>query len=78
MSDHIPLSVPAVPADFKPSDELTSEQQEKLENVLEHFSNSEYTIPGLEKDAAFTENEKFWLVSFPLTCLSSISFRFLI
>lgn len=63
MSDYTPIQVPEVPADFKQAADLTSDQQEMYQKVLSKFSDSEYKLPGQEKDGSLTESEKFWLVS---------------
>ena len=63
MSDYVPIQVPQVPVDFKRADNLTSGQQEMYQKVLSKFSDSEYKLPGQEKDGSLMESEKFWLVS---------------
>lgn len=61
MVEHLPLPVPEVPADFKPSD-LSLDEQEKQQKVLAYFADPAYKISGLE-EGSLTEDEKFWLVS---------------
>lgn len=62
MSDYVPIQVPNVSLDFKHAADLTSDQQEMYQKVLSKFSDSEYKLPGQEKDGSLTEGEKFWLV----------------
>ena len=62
---HTPVPPPALPADFKPADPPTPKQATMLEEVLTHFSKSDYAIPGFDHEKGqLTEEEKFWLVSF--------------
>ena len=63
MSDYVPIQVPEAPTDFKHVVDLTANQQEMYQKVLSKFSDSEYKLPGQEKDGSLTESEKFWLVS---------------
>lgn len=47
---------------------LTEEQDAVYQEVFNHFATEGYVIPGLEdEDGILTEEEKFYLVSLPLS-----------
>ena len=47
---------------------LTEEQDAVYQEVFKHFTTEGYVIPGLEdEDGTLTEEEKFYLVSLPLS-----------
>jgi hypothetical protein len=64
MSEHFPIVVPAVPADFALPAALTPVQEEMRKKVLDHFADTDYHIPGIEEKGQLTDDEKFWLVCF--------------
>lgn len=57
---YIPISPPAASDDFQPA-EPKPEQSEMYSKVLDHFSQAEYALPGLE-NGQLTDQEKLWLV----------------
>lgn len=59
---YLPIPPPGVPADYQQADGPNPEQLEMYEKVLNHFSQSEYTLPGVE-DGQLIDKEKLWLVS---------------
>ena len=54
-----PISPPTV-CETDPRQDLTDVEQEMYDHILEHFSETAYTIPGVE-NGVLTEAEKFWL-----------------
>ncbi|KDQ57118.1 hypothetical protein JAAARDRAFT_35722 [Jaapia argillacea MUCL 33604] len=59
MPDYEPTSPPACPEGAQPPT-LTAEEEVKYKEVLEHFSKSDYVVPGVEK-GELMEEEQFWL-----------------
>jgi hypothetical protein len=66
MPEHTPIDVPDVPAGFTHPAALTTEQEDMLKKVLDHFTNIEYHLPGIEEKGNLTDDEKFWLVCFQI------------
>ena len=60
---YVPQPVAPPPADLRPPPPLEGKQEEQRLQVLSHFSDENYELPGVEKDPSLTEVEKFWLVS---------------
>ncbi|RDB26323.1 CRAL-TRIO domain-containing protein C23B6.04c [Hypsizygus marmoreus] len=59
---HEPIHPPRGPCETDPRANLTDVQRVVYNQVLEHFSEPAYTIPGLDK-GQLTEDEQFWLSS---------------
>ena len=71
----MPVSTPSAPPIIptaRPLEPLVSEKEEKRLKVLQHFSDNNYTIPGIEKNGQLDELEKFWLVSYELHSTSAL------
>ena len=62
MPEYLPFP-PTNESMSRPARDLNDEQQGKYTKVLTHFSDEKYEVPG-EKKGPFSEEEKFWLVSF--------------
>ena len=59
------ITVPFTPPshlNIKPLTPLSSEHEGKRLEVLEHFSDPNYKIPGQEAKGELDEQERFWLV----------------
>ena len=54
---HVSVDPKALPSQLQ----LTETQQALYDDVLKHFDQDGYVLPGVE-DGALTEAEKFWLV----------------
>ena len=61
--DYTPLSVPFISENEKPN--ISEEEEQKRMEVLAHFDNNNYRLPGEEKGELLDE-EKMWLVSHKL------------
>ena len=62
MADYTPIEVPVIEGDSVQNVELTEDQEQKYNEVLDHFSKDDFKVPGEEK-GDLMEEEKFWLVS---------------
>ncbi|KAG6817660.1 hypothetical protein H0H87_005417 [Tephrocybe sp. NHM501043] len=62
MSDKVyePILPPTV-CDTDPRATLTDVEQQLYDEVLKHFSDTAYSIPGIEEKGELIEAEKFWL-----------------
>lgn len=60
MVQTIPFPPPELGAE-KHTDILSDEKQAKYQSILEHFSQEDYQLPGVE-DGKLKEAERFWLV----------------
>ncbi|KAG6901794.1 hypothetical protein C0995_007820 [Termitomyces sp. Mi166 len=62
MADKVyePIPPPTV-RDADPRANLSDAEQEMYDEVLQHFSDSAYSLPGVEEKGELTEAEKFWL-----------------
>ncbi|KAF7965251.1 hypothetical protein HWV62_44860, partial [Athelia sp. TMB] len=58
---YLALPPPAVPAVYKQPDAPNAEQMAMYDQVLEHFSQTEYVLPGVEQDGHLVDREKLWL-----------------
>ena len=64
MTISVPLDVPAVASEDVVTPELSAEQSESRDKIIEYFSQAEYRLPGIEgAEGELTEEERFWLVS---------------
>ncbi|KAG5645927.1 hypothetical protein DXG03_004716 [Asterophora parasitica] len=57
---YVPISPPTL-LESDPRANLSDVERALYEEVLKHFSDSEYQIPGIEEKGRLTEAEKFWL-----------------